>query len=61
MGFRLVAKSVTLNDTERRNSPHFALFHRIRYIRRPITSQWLKIDIRTRFDAFLFQLYFGQN
>jgi len=32
MGFRLVSTttSVTLNDLERRNSPHFALFHRIR-------------------------------
>jgi len=30
MGFRLVPKSVTLNDLERRNSPCFALFHWIR-------------------------------
>jgi len=30
MGFRLVPKSVTLNDLERRKSPYFALFHRIR-------------------------------
>jgi len=30
MGFRLVPKSVTLNDLEQRNSPYFALFHRIR-------------------------------
>jgi len=29
MSFRLVFKSVTLNDLERRNGPHFALFHRI--------------------------------
>jgi len=29
-GFRLVPTSVTLNDLERRNSPHFALFHGIR-------------------------------
>jgi len=28
--FRLVPTSVTLNDLERRNSPYFALFHRIR-------------------------------
>ena len=28
MSFRLVPKSVTLNDLERRNGP-FALFHRI--------------------------------
>jgi len=30
MSFRLVPKSVTLNDLERHNSPYFALFHRIR-------------------------------
>jgi len=29
MIFRLVPKSVTLNDLERRNGPYFALFHRI--------------------------------
>ena len=31
MSFRLVSKSVTLNDRERRNDPYFALFHRIPY------------------------------
>jgi len=30
MSFRVVPKSVTLNDLERRNGPYFALFHRIR-------------------------------
>jgi len=30
MGFRLVQKSVTLNDLELRNGRYFALFHRIR-------------------------------
>jgi len=30
MGFRLVPKSVTLNDLERRNGHHLALFRRIR-------------------------------
>jgi len=29
MGFRLVPKSVTLNDLERHNGHYFALFHRI--------------------------------
>jgi len=29
MGFRLVPKSVTLNDLERRNGRYIALFHRI--------------------------------
>ena len=28
MSFRLVPKSVTLNNLERRNEPYFALFHR---------------------------------
>jgi len=31
MSFRLVPKSVTLNDLERPNGPYFALFHRIRH------------------------------
>jgi len=29
MGFRLVPKSVTLNDLERRNGHYFVLFRRI--------------------------------
>jgi len=29
MSFRLVQKSVTLNDLERRNGPYYALFYRI--------------------------------
>ena len=29
MSFRLVPKSVTLNDLERRNGPYIALFHQI--------------------------------
>ena len=29
MSFRLLPKSVTLNDIERRNGPYIALFHRI--------------------------------
>jgi len=29
MSFRLVPKSVTLNDLEQRNGPYFALFHEI--------------------------------
>jgi len=29
-GFQLVPTSPTLNDLERRNSPYFAFFHRIR-------------------------------
>jgi len=30
MSFRLLQKSVTLNDLKRRNGPYFASFHRIR-------------------------------
>ena len=30
INFRLVPKSVTMNDIERRNGPYFALFHRTR-------------------------------
>jgi len=33
MSFRLVPKSVTLNDLERRNGRYFPLFHRIHRIR----------------------------
>jgi len=29
MSFRLVPKSVTMNDLEQRNGPYFSLFHRI--------------------------------
>jgi len=36
---------MSLNDLERRNSPYFAFFHRIRQIFWPIISQWLKIDL----------------
>ena len=36
MGFRLIPTSMTLNDLERRNSPYFAFFFRIRLL---ITGQ----------------------
>jgi len=44
MGFRLVPKSVTLNDLEQRNARYFALFYRIRQLwglieYRPILSE----------------------
>jgi len=42
----------TSNDLERRNSPNFAFFHRIRLLCWPITSQWLKVD---RIDGNFFQ------
>ena len=46
MSFRLVPKSLTLNDLERRNGSYFALFHRIR--RR-----------KSNYEAYLgFKIYF---
>jgi len=40
MSFRLVPKSVTLNDLEQRNGPLFSLFHwiHVRCRRKTITS-----------------------
>jgi len=38
MSFRLVRKSATLNDLERRNGRYFALFQRTRVRRRRKTS-----------------------
>jgi len=43
VGFRLVPKSVTLNDLERRSCANVALFHRILYLSGPITSKWLSV------------------
>ena len=40
MTFRLVPKSVTLNDLEPRNGPYFALFHRI-YVYDVVVKQLL--------------------
>jgi len=45
MGFRLVPKSVTLNDLERRNDRYLAFFRRIRYLYGPIPSKWSKLDL----------------
>jgi len=39
MGFRLVPKSVTLDDLERRDGSYFALFRRIRYLSGLITQK----------------------
>jgi len=36
MSFRLVRKLVTLNDLERRNGRYFALFQRIRQLKRHV-------------------------
>jgi len=40
MSFRLVPKSVTLNDLKLRNGPYFALFYRIWFMGR-ISQKWL--------------------
>jgi len=42
MSFRLVLKSVTLNDLERRNGSYFALFQRICYTCVPTHNRFLE-------------------
>ena len=42
MSFRLIPKSLTLNDLERRNGPYFALFRRIR-VRYVVVKQLLDL------------------
>jgi len=66
MSFRLVPKSVTLNDLERRNSPYFALFHLIpvRCRRKTITSvSNLLLIVYDHINTIctIIQLLFGQN
>ena len=41
MSFRLVPKSVTLNDLERRNGPYFALFLQNLVVSGRIALKWL--------------------
>jgi len=41
MFYQLVPKPVTLNDLERLNGRHFALFYWIRQLCRSVTSKWL--------------------
>jgi len=53
MSFRLVSKSVTLNDLERRNGPYVSLFHRIR-IRYVVVKQLLRLP---RFQNLLLIVY----
>jgi len=53
MSFRLVRKSVTLNDLERRNGPYFALFHRI-FVYDVIVKQLLGLP---RFQNLLLIVY----
>jgi len=53
MSFRLVPKSVTLNDLERSNSPYFALFHRI-FVYDVVVKQLLGLP---RFQNLLLIVY----
>ena len=49
MSFRLVPKSVTLSDLERRNGPYFALFHRVKVIEYVV----VKISSRSLFHLLM--------
>jgi len=53
MSFRLVPKSVTLNDLERRNGPYVALFHRI-FVYDVVVKQLLVLP---RFQNLLLIVY----
>jgi len=53
MSFRLLPKSVTLNDLEWRNGPYFALFHRI-FVYDVVAKQLLGV---TRFQNLLLIVY----
>ena len=53
MSFRLVPKSVTLNDLERRNGLYFALFHRI-FVYDVVVKQLLGLP---RFQNLLLIIY----
>ena len=57
MSFRLVPKSVTLNDLERRNGRYFSLFHRIR-VRYVVVKQLLGLP---RFQNLLLMVYDHNN
>ena len=69
MSFRLIPKSVTLNDLERRNSPYFALFHRtgVRCRYKTITAlrrfQNLRLTVYERINTIcaIIQRLFGQK
>ena len=70
MSFRLVQKSVTLNDLERRNGPYFALFCRI-FVYDVIVKQLLGLPrdqnlllifcYHTNMICAIIQRVFGQN
>jgi len=70
MGFRLVPKSVTLNDPERHNSLYFASFHRI-FVYDVVAKQLLGVSQlqnlllivyrRIKTICAIIQRLFGQN
>jgi len=70
MSYRLVLKSVTLNDLERRNGPYFALFHRI-FVYDGVVKQLLGLPRfhnillivydHTKTICVIIQRLFGQN
>jgi len=73
MSFRLVSKSVTLNDLERRNGPYFVLFHRI-FVYGVVVKQLLGLPLDQNLllifceivtilirSARLFSNYFGKT
>jgi len=45
MSFRLVPKSVTLNDLERRNGHYFTLYHQIRQLRGTLRIEVYVYDV----------------
>jgi len=53
MSFRLVQKSVTLNDLQQCNGPYFSLFHRI-HVRYVVVKQLLRLP---RFQNLLLIVY----
>jgi len=67
MSFRLVPKSVTLNDLERRNGRYFALFHRTRVRRRRKTITYVSKSTFNSLSPYIkttcaiIQRLFGQN
>jgi len=64
MSFRLVQKSVTLNDLERRNGRYFALFQRI-FVHDVAAKQLLESTFNTLYHiktiCAIFQQLCGQN
>ena len=51
MSFRLVLKSVALNDLDRRHGPYFALIHRDRQLSGHTAYNWLKTQRIAKLSA----------